>query len=94
MIRLEDVPSSVEVTLRRGANSIFLYMINFTSEMKRPIQRIIPCRNLKIELVINEKVKSINALWLAKTIDYQQKEHSVSFMLPVIEDYEVIEIKI
>jgi hypothetical protein len=94
LIRLEDVPSSVEVTLRRGVNVIFLYMINFTSEMRRPIQSIIPCRNLKVELVISEKVKGVNALWLAKDLDYKQKDYSVSFMLPVINDYEVIEIKI
>ena len=94
MVRLENVPSSVEVALRRGTNSVFLYLINFTSEMKRPIQRIIPCHDLKIELLLDENVKSVNALWLGKNIDFRSGEKSVSFVLPVIEDYEVIEIKI
>ena len=53
IVRLENVPSSVEVALRKGTNSYFLYLINFTSEMRRPIQKIIPCHDLKIELLLN-----------------------------------------
>jgi hypothetical protein len=94
LVRLENVPSSVEVTMRRGSGSIFLYLINFTSEMKRPIQRIIPCQNLKIELIIKEKVKSVNALWIPKTLDFRADGQSITFVLPVIEEYEVIEIRI
>ncbi|MBK8881048.1 MAG: beta-galactosidase trimerization domain-containing protein [Bacteroidales bacterium] len=94
LVRLDNVPSSVEVSLRKGVNSIFLYLINFTSEMKRPIQKIIPCQNLKIELLLQEKVKSVNALWSGKTLDHSVSDHSISFILPLIEDYEVIEIKI
>ncbi len=94
LVRLENAPSSVEAALRKGTNSFFLYLINFTSEMRRPIQRIIPCHDIKIELILDEKVRSVKALWLGKNIDFQSGEKSVSFILPVIEDYEVIEIRI
>lgn len=94
LIRLENTPSSIEVNLRKKGNSIFLYLINFTSEMRRPIQKIIPCYNLKIEVLLKEKVKRVNALWCKKEIKFTIKEDSISFELPVIEDYEVIEIQI
>jgi hypothetical protein len=88
-----DAPSSIEVNLRKKENSIFLYLINFTSEMKRPIQRIIPCSNIKIDLMIHEKVKSLKALCLDRNLEYTISGNSISFILPVIEDYEVLEIK-
>jgi hypothetical protein len=94
IVRLENAPSSIEVNLRRKGNSIFLYLINFTSEMRRPIQDIIPCMNIKIHLLMEEKVKSIKALWLEKNLEFARKGNSISFVLPVIEDYEVMEIKI
>jgi hypothetical protein len=43
---------------------------------------------------MKEKVKSIKALWLEKNLKFASKGNSVSFVLPVIEDYEVMEIKI
>jgi beta-galactosidase GanA len=94
VVKLEDAPSSIEVNVRRKGNSIFLYLINFTSDMRRPIQEIISCRNIKIRLFMKEKVKSIKALWIEKNLEFAQKGDSISFALPVIEDYEIMEIKI
>lgn len=94
IVRIEDAPSSIEVNVRTKGNSVFLYLINFTSDMRRPIQEIIPCRNIKISLFMMQKVKSIKALWLEKNLDFAQKGNSISFALPVIKEYEVIEVKI
>jgi hypothetical protein len=91
-VSLENAPSSVEVNIRKKGNSIFLYLINFTSEMKRPIQKIIPCTNIKIEILLNKQVKSLKALWLKKDLEFTSSGDSVSFILPVIEEYEVMEI--
>jgi hypothetical protein len=62
--------------------------------MVRPIQEIIPCTNIKINLSVEEKVKSIKALWLEKHLDFTREGNSVSFVLPAMEDYEVMEIKV
>jgi|WetSurMetagenome_2_1015567.scaffolds.fasta_scaffold01164_4 hypothetical protein len=93
-VRLENAPSSIEVSMRRKGNSLFLYFINFTSEMKRPIQKIIPCSNIRIDLTLTEKVRSLKALCLDKNLKYKGKENSISFILPIVEDYEVVEIKL
>jgi len=94
VVRVENAPSSIEVNVRRNGNTFFIYLINFTAGMVRPIQKIIPCTNIKIELLLEGKVKSIKALWLEKSITFDRKTNSVSFILPVIEEYEVVEIKI
>lgn len=94
LIRLENVPSSIEVNLRKKGNSIFLYLINFTSEMKRPIQKIIPCTNLKIDIPLKGVAKSVKALCLGRNLQFAVKGDSISVVLPVIEDYEVLEISL
>jgi hypothetical protein len=90
--RFENVPSSVEINLRRKNNSVYLYFINFTSEMKRPIQKIIPLNNLKAELLLHEEVKSIKALWSGKELEFSRIGSIISLTLPLLEDYEVVEI--
>ena len=93
-VRLENAPSSVEVNVRKKGNSVFLYLINFTSEMKRPVQRIIPCQNIMIDILLSEKVKSLKALCLDKNLEFTDTGNSISFVLPVLEDYEVLEIRL
>ena len=92
-VTLANAPSSVEVNVRKKENSIFVYLINFTSEMRRPVQNIIPCQNIKIDIRLNAKVKSVKALASGEHLKFTSKENSISFVLPVIEDYEVMEIK-
>jgi hypothetical protein len=94
IVRLGNSPSSVEVNVRKKENSVFIYLINFTSEMKRPIQRIIPCLDITIDILLNEKVKSLKALSLDKELEFTNMVNSVSVTLPLLEDYEVIEIRI
>jgi hypothetical protein len=93
-VRLENAPSSVEVNVRKKTSSVFLYLINFTSEMKRPVERIIPCPDIMVNILISEKVKSLKALCLNKNLEFTAKENSISFVLPLLEDYEVLEIRL
>ena len=92
IVKLKNAPSSIEVNMRKKGNSVFIYLINFTSEMRRPIQKIIPCNNVKIELPIKGKVKSIKSLCRGEIINFTQNTDSISFALPVVEDYEVLKI--
>ncbi len=92
LIKLENVPSSVEVNLRKKGNLLFLYLINFTSEMRRPIQKIIPVSGLQIEVLIKEDVRNVKALWSAGDLVFTKKEDVLSFTLPGIDEYEVIRI--
>ena len=93
-ISIPDAPSSVEINLRRKGNSIFLYLINFTSELRRPIHRIIPCTDLKAEITLKEEVRSMRALWSGKRIEHTRTGDTYSFNIPLLEDYEIIEINL
>jgi hypothetical protein len=93
VLKTENVPSSVEVNLRQKGNSIYLYLINFTSEMRRPIQRIIPVSDLKLHLLLNKPVRDIRALWSGKNLEFINTGGSVSFKIPSVEGYEVVEIR-
>ena len=92
VIKCTDTPSSVEVVIRRKGNAVFLYLINFTSGMRRPIQRIIPCNDLGIEVFTGEKVRNVRGLWSGKNHAFSSGKGSVSFTIPVLENYEVVQI--
>ncbi|TAN16464.1 MAG: hypothetical protein EPN37_08255 [Chitinophagaceae bacterium] len=96
LVRMDDTPSSVEITLRRSEDSIYLYLVNFTSSLVRPIQKIIPYPNLHVTLLLDleKKVKSVKALWLNKDIKFKQEGISTSFTLPVLKDYEIVRVLI
>ncbi len=94
IVRLTNVPSSVEVSVRRNENTFFIYLMNFTSEMKRPIQKIIPIRDIGIEFAISEKVKSLRTLSNNKNLKFTSSDSHMSFLLPVLEDYEILKVEI
>jgi hypothetical protein len=92
LVKVDNAHSSLEVNVRRNSNSAFIYLINFTSEIRRPIQKILPCTNVITGLPINGKVKSIQSLCRKEIINFTQKNDSASFALAVAEDYEVLKI--
>jgi len=92
LVRLNNAPSSVEVNIRKKGNSVFLYLINFTSEMKRPIERIIPCNNLMLEVYLPGRIRDVRALWQDRRLRYSSRGGLVSVDVPVLGDYEVIRI--
>jgi len=94
VVNLVNAPSSIEVCVRRNENSVFIYLINFTSEMKRPIQRIFPFPEIKIELNIPEKVKGLKTLLKKESLKFTASGNLTTFVLPLLEDYEVLKVDI
>jgi hypothetical protein len=92
IVKLKNAPSSIEVNIRRNRNSVFIYLINFTSEMRRPIQKIISCNNIEINLGLKEKAKNIKTLVSRENLNFKTENGSVSFTVPAVDDYEVIRI--
>lgn len=94
LVRLHNAPASVEVNVRRNGDAYYVYLINFTSDMRRPIQSIIPCTNVGVELHIDAKVKGARALWRKKDLMFKSQEKWVRVELDVLEDYEVLEFRV
>ncbi len=94
VVILENAPSSVEVNLRKKGKDIYIYLINFSSEMRRPIQRIIPCSGIRITVPVQERVIGSKAFFLGKDLEFVRKDDSITLTLPLINDYEVIDIRL
>ncbi len=92
IVKLKNAPSSIEVNIRRNGNSVFIYLINFTSEMRRPIQNIISCKNIGINLNLKEKAASIRTLISKENLSFKTENALVTFTVPSVDDYEVIRI--
>jgi hypothetical protein len=91
--RIENAPSSVEITVRKKDSAIYVYLVNFTSEMKRPVQRIIPVPGIHISVTVNEKIRSVTALWTGTKLEFRIEGNQCTITLPVLEEYEVIELR-
>ena len=81
-----DAPGSVEVVVRRQKNRFIIHFINLTGEMERPIQRIIPIRNVTARLHTKRKIKTAFSLTGKVAFNAATRE----LKLPVLKDYEVI----
>ena len=90
LITLDNAPSSVEVVLREKSNKLFIHLINFTSEMKRPIEKIIPAKDIVLNLKHTLAPSKIKALWLGKELSFTCTSDSIVVTVPVVNDYEVI----
>jgi len=90
LIDLEDAPASLEVVLRRKENKLFIHLINFTSEMKRPIERIIPVRDIRVHLRCDLHPGKTKALWANKELPFENNSEGIVFTIPVVNEYEVI----
>jgi hypothetical protein len=60
--------------------------------MRRPIQRIISCNNIEINLSLKEKATGIRTLISKEKLNFKTENGSVSFTVPALHDYEVIRI--
>ncbi|MFA5859997.1 MAG: alpha-amylase family protein [Elusimicrobiota bacterium] len=94
-VKLTNAPSSIEITARKNKESgdVYAYFVNLTSESKRPIEQIVPVHDVGVELKIDKKVKNVTALWASKKIKFTQKGSTVKFVLPKIEEYEVVKLE-
>jgi len=90
LIDLENAPSSVEVILRQKENKLFIHLINFTAEMKRPIERIIPLQNVKVCLNYQGNPGAVKALWTDQELPFEKTPASIIFSIPTVNEYEVV----
>jgi len=95
LITLENCPRSVEVTLRQQLNNrrLIVHLVNFTGEMTRPIESIVPIRNIKITVHGFSELRYAKALWLKESLSVEQKSQEVTFTLPLLKEYEIVSLE-
>ena len=93
MPRLEGAPGTVELVHRSkhdGARHIF-HLVNFTGEMTRPIQEIIPVHGARLVLPSRLKVKRAYTLMAKHPIEpHAGKAGTTELALPELREYEVV----
>jgi hypothetical protein len=91
---ITDAPETVEISIRmqESKNRIILHLINFTGEMTRPINRIIPIYNINICLPWIKEVKRVMLLSKKEELNYKL-ENGLNITLPKVDTYEAIAIE-
>ena len=92
-IELENVPSDVELVHRsqEAGKRHLLHLVNFNGEMTRPIRRITPVRDARVTLPKELNAKKIFTLMHPQALSPQKDAQGrTCFVIPVIEEYEVV----
>jgi len=92
ILEVADAPQTLEVVLREQEDEgrYILHLVNFTGEMRRPFQRIVPCRDVQVALRTDRKISTVRALAAEQELPFQRKEEAVDFVVPCVETYEVV----
>lgn len=94
-VKVLNAPTSLSVSLRRKNSYYILHLVNFTSDLKRPIEYVSPLKNVKVVLKINnENISEVEAIIgkrpLKKLKFYRDK---IMVNIPKIEVYEALVFK-
>ncbi|HOL35989.1 MAG TPA: beta-galactosidase trimerization domain-containing protein [bacterium] len=82
----------IEVFLRKNEKNMFLYLINQTSGIKRPLSDIQPLEKVKIRM--NVDAKDVVALNLGCKIKFKKMPRSIEFVLSYLKNFEILKISI
>jgi hypothetical protein len=69
-----------------------LHVLNYTNPntMRGPIRRFYPIGAQRVEFQTERQISSVRALKAGATLSFHQQGEKVSFVIPAVEDYEVI----
>ena len=87
----KNLPGSVEVEFRGNETSIYIFLINYSGGMERPIREVIPIKNIEVCLN-NISVEKIYAHKSGKKLDFIETNKGIRFKLDYLKEYEIIEI--
>ncbi len=84
-------PATVEVELRRQTEPrrLLIHLVNNTGDMQRPVQEIIPVREVRIRLRA-DNVNRVRALRAALDLEFSRADRTIEFILPEIRLYELV----
>lgn len=101
--KITNAPETIEINVRyqKEDNRLIIHLINYTGEMSRPIEKIVPINNIEINVNMNrsavhydtnQPIQRIKALFTDKEIPFKHDHSSgyINFKLPRLEVYEVV----
>lgn len=91
-VTVRDAPW-VEFSLRANENDVFVHLVNQTSGLRRPLTYVHPLTNVTIDLS-KIRAKEGKALRLDRKLKLRKSGSKKSLVLPYLEDYEIIALKL
>lgn len=93
--RLWGAPSSVEVVWRQqGEGRYLLHLVNFTGEMTRPIQAIVPLEKVRVSFASGFQPRAVRTLMRPRVVPITTGAGGqVEVTVPRIDEYEVLVIE-
>ena len=95
-VSLQNAPGSVEVVLRsqQGGRRLLLHLVNSTGEMTRPIQHVVPLRDVRVTLAAPRGVTTARTLVRPQKLSLEKEPGGgVRFTLERVDEYEVVVIE-
>ncbi len=92
-VRLENVPSSVEVVLRSQPEKrrLMLHLVNFTGDMTRPIRKILPLSDVRVSVAQEFAPQRVRTLMGRRQLPVRRDAAGrVTFVIPQLAEYEVV----
>jgi len=88
-IHLENIPHLVEVNIRdqKEKRRRMIHLVNYEIQ---PIESVVPACDVQIQICSPWPVRNIHALCLSRKLTFTQDGDSVRFILPRLEEFEVI----
>jgi hypothetical protein len=93
---LENAPEPIELVLRSQENGrrLLLHFVNFTGEMTRPIQRVLPLEKVRVSLRPGREFSKVFCLVRPANLKVQRSSSGeLRFELPRLNEYEVVVIE-
>ncbi len=83
-----DAPGSLAVELRKTDRTLLVHLVNVTADMKRPMGKIVPLRNVKVSIRTN--LKSAKCLSSGEMMRTGKGKGRIDLVVPEINEYEII----
>lgn len=88
---VKDAYESVEIEMRvqNDCNRALVHFVNYTGCMQRPIDRVIPCRDIKVFLKTDKEVSSVYTIYNREKLEFIVQDNYVEFTVPFVNEYEL-----
>ncbi len=85
-----DAPGSLAMELRKNGSQTLLHLVNATGDMKRPIGKIVPLKDVEVSAKIRKTPRSVRSVVGGKKLNFEYSDGRVRFLIPEIEAYELV----
>ena len=89
-ICIEGDITSLDVNVRKKNENYIIHLINHTSYNGRPINSVIPLKDVKISVRMDKKPENIKALRKNMDLEYIYDKGFVTVKVPEIDEYEIV----